>query len=95
MNNNHQSKKTNLYPIFDRSFISRFSNNWLSDEFRSPAWSGFVVVGMFWLVLNNGAVVVFLFDDTEIGWRISSKKLAKIILDKNDFLVFNKNEFLL
>ncbi len=49
---------------------------------------------MFWLVLNNGAVVVvFLFDDAEVGWRISSKKLAKII-NKNDFLFFLIKDFL-
>jgi hypothetical protein len=78
--NNHK-RRINIYPILDRSFISRFSNNWFNDELRSPDWNGLVVVGMFWLLLllNNGAVEVFLLADTEVGWRISSKKFAKII----------------
>ena len=67
-----------LYPIFDRSLMSRFSSNWFNDELRSPVWSGFVACGMFWLVANNGAAAGPLPPDIEVGWRISSKKFAEM-----------------
>ncbi len=33
---------------------------------------------MFWLFVNKGVVAGGLLDDNEVGWRISSKKLAEI-----------------
>jgi hypothetical protein len=73
--------KEDFYPIFEWSFIPRLSINWVSDELRSPDWSGGLVTsGTFWLFVNNGTVLVVGFVD--VGWRISSKKFSKYTIVK-------------
>jgi hypothetical protein len=55
----------------------------VSDELRSPDWSGGLVTsGTFWLFVNNGTVLVVGFVD--VGWRISSKKFSKYTIVKID-----------
>jgi hypothetical protein len=72
MDDINDPKKEIFYPIFERSFISKLSINWLSDELRSPDWSGLVTTGLF---VTNGTVVLLVV--VEVGWRISSKRFSK------------------
>lgn len=60
------------YLIFEWSFISKLSINCVSDEFRSPDWSGLLTTE---LLATNGTALLFRLVD--IGCRISRKESSE------------------
>lgn len=65
-----------FYPIFVWSWILRWSTNLLSDDSRSPDWSGLVTDDVLGLFVGIGTQVVFLFSDIEDGWRTLLDEVA-------------------
>lgn len=65
------------YPIFEWSFISRFSKRWFNDEFRSPDCNGLFINGGGGGAVGRLVIFKLLAEvEVEVGWRISSKKFA-------------------
>ena len=77
------------FPILEWSFMSKLSTNWVSEEFRSPDWSGLLTTGL--LVTTDGTAWLSLL--VEIGCKISWKGFSKETLFQTENKILDAIRF--